>query len=366
MAIKSGTEFTGTDGKRYIFRGGDWYKLETRGSDNRLLEANPNEGEILKFRQKNDPELRRQMSKYVTGDGGYHTIDGREVINDYDRADGKMSARELGIELKNEGDKVGWYQDGERIGDAYNAGPDPRKKKSGVGQFLGDIPWVGGAYAAVDSLLKSVSNDNIELDKAIYQTERLFGAHGGRTKDATNPDQIDEDIRRVQKKASEFHERGLDEYAKEFGRDSGYDSEARNEVEQGVKGLLRDQSTTRGQVSGAVSRRGLDKTSMGLGAIQGSDNAYSSQISAMRSDIKNRVNNLKKARTEKGMELTSSVLGAQEVPIDFYGRKKERVGGVLPLLGGALGAAFSEKGKRGEGFQVGMGAGQYAEGYGGY
>jgi hypothetical protein len=274
-------------------------------------------------------------------------------------------------EIKDEGDgNFAFYHEGERLGDAYDIGAQPKQKKSAIGKILKSpaglvlAPGLGVPYAFANSITDGA------LDKGAYQIERFLGGHGGRSGAGEVPvDAISDLIRRVQAKASGFHEKGLEEYGKEFGRDAGLDSEAHTEIEGGVRGLIKGRDASRREVQSGVASRGLQNSSRGLGAQMATEQAAGSQISALRSDIKNRVQNLKKARTEKGMELSSSVLGAQDVPIDFYGRKPERMGGILPLLGGITGAYFGARdgGKQGgAGFQAGMGAGQYAEGYGGY
>lgn len=233
---------------------------------------------------------------------------------------------------------------------------------AGVYQDFGKA-ITGGGIGADNTLagLKKTSDESglTHLGKESWDElgKLVNGGEGG----GSPVDPVAEDIRRVQKKAAALQEMGIGEYKKSFDKPMDLEEASAsiaNENRTGVK----DQMAARKKLQNLVAMRGLGGTSAGIGSEMESDRGYMDKMGTSQASLSDRVKGLQDARAGKAVDLSSSVMRAQDVPIDFYGQPAERVGGIAPLLGAGLGAYFSPEGQRAEGAQVGMGMGQYYQG----
>lgn len=177
------------------------------------------------------------------------------------------------------------------------------------------------------------------------------------------PDAVAEDVKRAQLRAVGLQEQAIDDYMSRYGAGAkSVEDEADEGMNREMANLEGQRGDSQRQLQTTLAKRGLgpgSRSSIGEGLNHSQENDFQERKDAVRASIPQRIRQLREERSGKAVSIGSSVLGAQNAPIDFYGRPAERTGGILPILTGAAGAYLGGP----AGAQVGYGLGQYAQGY---
>lgn len=174
------------------------------------------------------------------------------------------------------------------------------------------------------------------------------------------PDPIANDVRRVQRRGLKLQDQSMDEYGKEFETPkSAYDQQAQLEVNSEIKPLFADRTNLRRRLQSIIAQKGMGDSSQGLTEELSQEQSANAQIGGIQSSLPGRIRDLRFERPSRAIALGSQVMGSQNAPIDFYGRKPSRQGGLLPVVTAGIGGLLGGP----AGATVGLGAGQAMQGY---
>jgi hypothetical protein len=121
-----------------------------------------------------------------------------------------------------------------------------------------------------------------------------------------------------------------------------------------VAGLQNNLADIRRKIQQNIAKRGLQNTSIGQAAMTGAERDIGRQINMLQAGQPLLAEQLRQERAQNLLRAGGSVLGSQNIPINF---SNARSGGIASLLGGVAGAAIGGKFGGAEGAKVGYQAG---------
>ncbi len=172
------------------------------------------------------------------------------------------------------------------------------------------------------------------------------------------PDPIAEDIKATQFKASGLQNTILDDYKKRY-LSLPVEQEAQDDIQNQQNYLNGQEGDSSRRIKEMLAQRGISNSGIGQGLQLGAEDEFQGRRDDIAASLPQRIRELREKRTGESVNLGSSVLGSQNLPVDFYGKKPERTGGALPLVTGAIGGYFGGP----AGASAGYGLGQAAIGY---
>ena len=138
-------------------------------------------------------------------------------------------------------------------------------------------------------------------------------------------------------------------------------TQALYDQESTIRQPLREQEDLRRRLQNMVARKTMGM-STGINADLAQTSKIGQQVGAIRNQTRPNERNLILKKISDMSNAGSKILGSQNAPIDFNGQPAQRGPGILPLLTAGAGAYMGGP----AGAQVGLGVGQYYQGYQNY